>query len=64
MQKWKIDVVEPSVDDLLDDEIMIPVMRSAGLSAEELRGQIRRVACGLAYRKRGGEGNETCCRVL
>ncbi len=56
MQKWKIDVVEPSVDDLLDDEIMIPVMRSAGLNAEELRLQIRRAACVLqasATRRRG-----------
>lgn len=63
MQKWKIDVVEPSIDDLLGDEIMIPVMRSAGLSADELRVQIRRVASGLGHRQRGGEGNETCCRA-
>ena len=62
MQKWKIDVVEPSINDLLGDEIMIPVMRSAGLSADELRGQIRRVACGLQHRQRGGE-SEACCRA-
>ena len=63
MQKWKIDVVEPTIDDLLGDEMMIPVMRSAGLSADELRRQIRRVACGLAYRQQGGEGSDACCRA-
>ncbi|HUN48910.1 MAG TPA: hypothetical protein VMU85_20425 [Stellaceae bacterium] len=61
MQKWKIDVVEPSIDDLLGDEMMIPVMRSAGLSAEELRGHIRRVACGLAHRQHGAEAAKACC---
>ena len=63
MQKWKIDVVEPSIDDLLGDEMMIPVMRSAGLSAEELRVQIRRVACGLAHRQMGAETAKGCCQA-
>jgi len=63
MQKWKIDVVEPSIDDLLGDEMMIPVMRSAGLSAEELRVQIRRVACGLAHRQMGAETAPGCCQA-
>ncbi len=63
MQKWKIDVVEPSIDDLLGDDIMIPVMRSAGLSAEELKTQIRRVACGLAYQQLGADGGKACCQA-
>jgi len=48
MRRWKMSEVEPSLDDLLDDEIMVPVMRSAGLSAEQLRAELRRTASGLA----------------
>ena len=51
MRRWKINVVEPSLDDLLDDEIMIPVMRSAGLDAEALRAELRKTACRLARHK-------------
>ncbi|HVM80617.1 MAG TPA: hypothetical protein VMU06_16470 [Stellaceae bacterium] len=57
MRKWKITVVEPSLDDLLADEMMEPVMRSAGVSAADLRAELRRAACRLA-RVRGGE--KTC----
>jgi hypothetical protein len=51
MQRWKMSVVEPSLDDLLGDEIMIPVMRSAGLSAEQLRADLRATAQRLARLK-------------
>ncbi|HTZ78750.1 MAG TPA: hypothetical protein VMC10_12610 [Stellaceae bacterium] len=63
MHKWKIEVVEPSIDDLLGDEIMVPVMRSAGLSAEEFRLQIRRMACDLAHRQQAGAEHSACCQA-
>jgi len=59
MQRWKMSVVEPSLDDLLDDEIMIPVMRSAGLSAEQLRAELRRTAGRLAGLKLNP--SKSCC---
>ena len=54
MRKWKITVVEPSLEDLLADEMMGPVMRSAGVSADDLRAELRRAACRLARLDRGG----------
>jgi hypothetical protein len=48
MRRWKMSDVEPSLDELLGDEIMIPVMRSAGLSAEQLRAELRQAARRLA----------------
>jgi hypothetical protein len=48
MRRWKMSEVEPSLDELLGDEIMIPVMRSAGLSAEQLRAELRLAASRLA----------------
>ena len=35
---------EPSLDDLLADEMMKPVLRSAGLDADEVREMIVRAA--------------------
>jgi hypothetical protein len=61
MQRWKMTEVEPSLDDLLDDEIMIPVMRSAGLSADELRAELRRTAGRLAGLKAKPPGKSRCC---
>ncbi|HTS91530.1 MAG TPA: hypothetical protein VMG55_05990 [Stellaceae bacterium] len=55
MRKWKITVVEPSLEDLLADEMMEPVMRSAGVNAEELRAELRRAACRRARREGGGD---------
>ncbi len=37
MRNWKSGGVEPSIDELLGDEVMVPVMRSAGLCAGDLR---------------------------
>jgi len=62
MRKWRIDIVEPSLDDLLGDEIMVPIMRSAGVSPEDLRRQIKTAACRFA-RRRGGEGSDHGCRM-
>ena len=60
MQRWKMAEVEPSLDDLLDDEIMIPVMRSAGLSAVQLRAELRRTAGRLAGLK-AKPSKSSCC---
>jgi hypothetical protein len=54
--------VEPSLDELLGDEIMIAVMRSAGLSAEQLRAELRRAASRLAGVKTKSPA-ESCCWV-
>ncbi len=40
MRKWKMASAEPSLDELLGDELMIPVMKSAGLSAEDIRALV------------------------
>ncbi len=60
MQRWKMNTVEPSLDDLLGDEIMIPVMRSAGLSAEQLRAKLRQTACRLARLKTKSSADTGC----
>ena len=51
MRQWTMSEVEPTLDDLLDDDIMIPVMRSAGVDAELLRRELRRAASRLAALK-------------
>ena len=38
MKPWKLRVREPSLEDLLADEMMAAVMRSAGLDRAGLRG--------------------------
>ena len=63
MRRWKIDVVEPSLDDLLDDAIMIPVMRSAGTSAETLRLALREAARRFAGGTRPIEAERCGCTV-
>jgi len=40
MRKWRAAGVEPSLDELLGDELMVPVMRSAGLSADDIRALV------------------------
>ena len=62
MRRWQITVIEPSLDDLLDDEIMTLVMRSAGINAEELRIQLRRAACRLAQASAKKSGADDCSR--
>ena len=37
---WKMTMIEPTLDDLLEDEIMRPVMRSAGIDAARLRASL------------------------
>ncbi len=48
MQRWKMTGAEPGLDELLDDEVMVPVMRSAGLSAEDIRSLVLETAERLA----------------
>ncbi len=44
MRNWKSAGVEPSIDELLGDEIMVPVMRSAGLCVGDLRALVTETA--------------------
>lgn len=67
MTKWKM-MSEPSLDDLLEDEIMRPVMNSAGLDAAELRARMLKAAERLRCRHSTGHrparirpGSSRCC---
>lgn len=44
MRKWRNAGIEPSLDELLGDEVMVPVMKSAGLNADDLRTLVSAVA--------------------
>jgi hypothetical protein len=44
MRMWRMAGTEPSLDELLDDEVMVSVMRSAGLCAEDLRALVAATA--------------------
>jgi hypothetical protein len=44
MPSWKSGGLEPSIDELLDDEVMVPVMRSAGLCVSDLRALVAATA--------------------
>ncbi len=50
MTGWKMTMIEPTLDDLLDDEIMTPVMRSAGIDAALLRQHLGETARRLSER--------------
>jgi hypothetical protein len=63
MRRWKMSEVEPSLDELLGDEIMIAVMRSAGLSAEQLRAELRQAASRLAGIKTRSPAESSCCWI-
>ena len=41
---WKMTMIEPTLDDLLEDEIMRPVLRSAGVDAARLRASLAEAA--------------------
>ncbi|HEY3912704.1 MAG TPA: hypothetical protein VGM07_22860 [Stellaceae bacterium] len=50
----------PSLDDLLADEVMQPVLRSAGLDRHELREMMAETARRLEYRERqDDDGSDT-----
>jgi hypothetical protein len=42
---------EPSLDDLLDDDIMTPVLRSAGFDLQRFRAMIAETARRIANRR-------------
>ncbi len=44
MHRWKTGGIEPTIDELLDDEVMVPVMRSAGLCVGDLRALVAETA--------------------
>jgi len=44
MTEWKMMTAEPSLDELLGDEIMRPVMHSAGVDATDLLALLARTA--------------------
>ena len=46
---------EPSLEDLLADEVMTPVLRSAGLEAAEFREMMVETARRLEHRERRSE---------
>lgn len=54
---------EPSFDELLGDEIMHAVARSAGLSREELRLKLLQIARGLAVGRSNNRRRQTCCEA-
>ncbi|HKM68476.1 MAG TPA: hypothetical protein VKG22_03415 [Stellaceae bacterium] len=49
---------EPSLDDLLADEVMEPVLRSAGLELQELREMMMETARRIEDRERRSEAGE------
>ncbi len=51
MTKWRL-AGEPSLEELLDDEIMGSVMRRAGLDGVELRRRLAELARRLSERAR------------
>jgi hypothetical protein len=50
---------EPSLEDLLADEVMTPVLRSAGLERQELREMMVEAARRIEDRGRGGIDEES-----
>jgi hypothetical protein len=54
MTRWKMTMIEPTLDDLLEDDMMGAVMRSAGISADELRAKLSETA-----RRLSGKGWST-----
>ena len=51
---------EPSLDDLLADEVMEPVLRSAGLELQELREMMMETARRIEDRERRSDTEEEC----
>lgn len=44
MTGWKMTMIEPTLDDLLADEMMQSIMRSAGVDAAQLRAGLGETA--------------------
>jgi len=63
MTGWKMTMIEPTLDDLLDDEIMTPVMRSAGIDAALLRQRLGETARRLTEQAPNAVRPPSCCWV-
>jgi hypothetical protein len=61
--RWNLGEREPSIEELLADEIMGLVMRSAGIDAEELRALLRRTARRRAHRGWTDRTRSMCCAL-
>jgi len=53
---------EPSLEDLLSDDVMEPVLRSAGLEPQELRAMMWETARRIEHRERGTRGSDAGSR--
>ena len=62
MRVWKLMVPEPSLEELLGDEMMSAVMRSAGLDRVGLRAMLAEVAGRLPLRPRSACSAEPGCQ--
>ncbi len=51
MRNWRM-VIEPTLDDLLTDDVMIAVMRSAGVDAAQIRSRLIETADRLCHARR------------
>jgi hypothetical protein len=60
MTKWRMPG-EPSIDELLDDEVMDRVIRKAGLDRTELRRRLADIARRLAERPCRQPGSDGAC---
>jgi hypothetical protein len=62
---WKMTMIEPTLDELLEDEIMRPVLRSAGVDAARLRASLaeaaRRLGSNLKMQMRRENCSEAMC---
>ncbi len=54
MSRWRL-AGEPDLEELLGDDVMEPVVRSAGVSYEELRRQLSDISRRLGHRKARAE---------
>jgi hypothetical protein len=62
MRRWLAG--EPSLDELLGDDIMGPVVASAGLSREQFRSHLAEIARRLAGIGEGGQRRDSATRAF
>jgi hypothetical protein len=61
MSGWKMTMIEPTLDDLLEDEVMHPVMRSAGIDAAGLKASLAETARRLPSEPRKSPARHKYC---
>ena len=57
MKRWLVG--EPKLDDLMNDDVMARVAKSAGMSREELRSRLTEIARRLDSSTRQGGGGQS-----